>query len=525
MTKFPFSRSQILVIIILLASAILRFTPLVYGNFWFTFDTARDYLWVRDIVILHKLVLIGPWASLTGVFYGPFWFYLLAFMQLFFGGHPVGGAVLVGMSFIIMAIVSYLFLRRELQNQDSAYLAAFFLSFSSLFIQMSIVPFFANLIPLITLLIIFSLYMLTKNSRVFLPLTAFLLALCFHFEPVYGLAAIAGVLLCLWFIRKTVRFTPRIIVVSCFLFLIPFLPQLVFELRHNFLETRAVILYFQGKNKSLEGTLPLVPRIINRFELFITVWRKTFSDNPAVAGFLLGIVSIYLLGSRNQQKSIHDNMLKRLLLFFMAGLFFFLLVFREEAKEWYVTGLPVIYILLLTLAVSWLLRLFPEAKRALPFFLAAYVFANTYSWVSQVLDAKTRIIQDPSIYTNQQKIIDYIYSDADGTGFSVYTYTPGVYDYPYQYLFWWYGQRRFGYFPIDLSYLPDKPPEYVPNKLVYEAQARRREGDAIYLIIEREPQYIDRLQVWYSSFESSTLPISRMVFPFGVLVEKRFTRL
>ena len=44
--------------------------------------------------------------------------------------------------------------------------------------------------------------------------------------------------------------------------------------------------------------------------------------------------------------------------------------------------------------------------------------------------AKTHL--DPSLYKNEISAIDY-----------VYTYLPSVYDYPYQYLFWWYGQKKY----------------------------------------------------------------------------------
>jgi len=55
-----------------------------------------------------------------------------------------------------------------------------------------------------------------------------------------------------------------------------------------------------------------------------------------------------------------------------------------------------------------------------------------------------------------------VYQQADGQGFNLYSYIPSVYDYPNQHVFWWYGTKKYGYQPADVSYLPNQP-EYIKD--------------------------------------------------------------
>ena len=62
---------------------------------------------------------------------------------------------------------------------------------------------------------------------------------------------------------------------------------------------------------------------------------------------------------------------------------------------------------------------------------------------------------------NLIRSVDWVYSKLNGEGFSSYNYVPEVYDYPHQYLYWWYGVKKYGYMPEKISYSLDEVPEYV----------------------------------------------------------------
>ena len=99
---------------------------------------------------------------------------------------------------------------------------------------------------------------------------------------------------------------------------------------------------------------------------------------------------------------------------------------------------------------------------------------------------------DPSLFKNEIAAIDYVYKFAKGENFKAYAYLPSVYDYPYQYLFWWYGQRKYGYLPADYAYGQNKQ-QYIPGKEYFSANEEslkaRKNSNLVFLIKEPNRNY------------------------------------
>src|SRR3989344_1668955 len=99
--KRIFERGLYVLLIIGIAAGILnRSTELFAHNYLFGFDQGRDYLAVKNIVVGHKLTLIGSEigagvAGFQGIFHGPFYYYSLVIPFLLFKGDPYGGMVLM----------------------------------------------------------------------------------------------------------------------------------------------------------------------------------------------------------------------------------------------------------------------------------------------------------------------------------------------------------------------------------------------------------------------------------------------
>ena len=104
---------------------------------------------------------------------------------------------------------------------------------------------------------------------------------------------------------------------------------------------------------------------------------------------------------------------------------------------------------------------------------------------------------DASVYRNQVQVVDYIYEDAKGRPFNYITYTPPIFDYPYQYLFQYFGKNRYGYFP-------DKT-----------------HRELFYLIIEPDLQLPERQTEWLRIRKGDGKVIGERVFDSGIRVEKR----
>src|SRR5258708_5374889 len=137
----------ILLIVFILISAIIRFTPLLTNDIPFLFDHGRDMLAVKQIIIDHKLTLIGPFTGLQGVFQSPLHFYLLAIPFVITGGNPAGGTWMMAFLALIGIFLCYILGRRMIDSLFGILLALFFsfspssLAFSSHFWNPHWIPF------------------------------------------------------------------------------------------------------------------------------------------------------------------------------------------------------------------------------------------------------------------------------------------------------------------------------------------------------------------------------------------------
>src|SRR3989344_6025114 len=82
-------QSRTLVVLVCLIGLFVGLWPIFSGLFPVTFDQGRDWLWVKNQFDLGRPSLIGPAGSISGVFFGPLWFWLLAVPYWVSGGHPV----------------------------------------------------------------------------------------------------------------------------------------------------------------------------------------------------------------------------------------------------------------------------------------------------------------------------------------------------------------------------------------------------------------------------------------------------
>jgi len=110
---------------------------------------------------------------------------------------------------------------------------------------------------------------------------------------------------------------------------------------------------------------------------------------------------------------------------------------------------------------------------------------------------------DPSLLTHEMAAVDWVYSHSSSGGFSVYSYLPSVFDYPYQYLFWWHGLHSFGYLPCEYSTYPGAPKAYMPNIKNYQGPTRNCPSDIRFLIIEPDANATTR-NVWIASLTEKT---------------------
>ena len=107
----------------------------------------------------------------------------------------------------------------------------------------------------------------------------------------------------------------------------------------------------------------------------------------------------------------------------------------------------------------------------------------------------------PETFSAQIEVVDWIYRDAihKDKPFAVYTYTPPVYDYQYQYLLWWRGINKYKLLPAEYSYKPGET-SYLQYKDRFVSSIwKPKDAQLMYLIIE--PDNLEfRVAGWMGNF-------------------------
>jgi hypothetical protein len=510
----------ILLLIILLA-LLLRIKPIITMEFPFIFDTGRDLLWTRDIVVLKDFTLIGPWTSLTGVFFGPLWYYLLAAIFIPLGGHPITGTVLS--TFLSLATIFLLFfIGKKIKDDFLGLILAFLGAVYTVLINTSVTSLNPNPNLFLSTLVIYLFYKLfnveKRNFWRCLGLLFFSVSLFFHFSTPTGLYFTMFLFFYLIFsFLKRKRFNFKKFSISSIFFVIPFLPQIVFELRNNFLQIRSFMSFLKGDINSLQGYMGLTKRTLNRWGIISGFYKDLipYGQNVLIQLFFAAVVfySFYLV-LRNKEKIKNLYWIN----FAIIGSTFFVFnfLFKAALRPWYLFHIPMVFLVMVGVSLRVLFRKKMVATILIPMLLVSFLYEAN---IENSLNFE-KTTPDISEYRSQKKVIDYIYQDAGETPFNVYVFSPALYDFHYQYSFWWEGRKK-NFWPVEYAYLPGKT-AYVPNKERYYQRQREimgdKEAEMTYLIIEDKSS--PTFSGWYDYFQDYDLKNVKK-FTSGLVVEKR----
>lgn len=225
-----------LLLLILLLAGVFRFFNL---QNWLYFGMDQEYqaLIVRNIVSGAHFPLIGVNAADTGLYLGPFFSYFAAIPYALAGGNPIGWGITAS---LIGILVCYLIFKisKIMFSERVGYFASLIAACSFLFSFYDRKFWNPSLIPLFSLLIGYLIYRIFHRSY----RSAVALAL------VFGLAVQChlSILIFVPFILITIlinrkHFTRKIILWSLAVILLTQLPLILFEFRHDFTNSRALV--------------------------------------------------------------------------------------------------------------------------------------------------------------------------------------------------------------------------------------------------------------------------------------------
>jgi hypothetical protein len=433
----------------------------IFGKTYFlTFDQGRDLIWSYNQVLFGKPSLIGPWGSIEGIFFGPLWFWLLGLALLLSGGDPIGAALLNMIVVYAAGVVLFILLKKI--NYHTALVGSILFFASPYMRSLAEYPFSQHLLPLLTLgFLYFLIAYFQKKKQYLLFLSSLCVGLMFHAEPPTAMYTLIPLLFMLITKNRSKHVLTGWFIVGMGL-VVTLLPLIIFDVRHDFVQTKALMSYISGENHSYSDVPPLVDRVKQRptalFQLFLdslvphtTIW--------------LGVVVLGLLAWFGGQKKVSPNSSLYLKIsgFYVVSFFLIASLLPVEFKQFYLDGMMVVLMLMMAIIAGSLIDATSSKKRVLLFVVYVYLLTSPAEFVRSPQSRLEVFHVSPSIYANQSRVIDWVYQESGGNGFNAYAYVPQIYDYTYQYLFAWQGIKKYGYLPQEYSYLPGKA-QYVQMK-------------------------------------------------------------
>lgn len=484
---------------ILIISSLLMIMPVIKYNFPFTMDQGHDMLDIRQIVVGHRPALVGPPTSIPGLFHGPFWYYLMSIPFAIGGGNP-SLLVYTVIFFYILGGIS-LFLYNYKNNTAFAIISSLLFLLSPPLLYQTRYALNSNIMPVFAVFFFLLLIeTLSKPKDIKYAALGLLTGILLQIEAGSGIIFLPYVFLILFIYKTKMR---NLIITACG-FGITLIPQLMFEFRHNFIMTKSAFNALTTDAGDLGVAFNALETIKSHLSSYNLLIDNSLSF-PHVITYLILTAGIlyFILGIRKNKLTQREKMYLNLSIIFIFLSFTLYIFYRFPLKGWFLNPFYVPLYFIFSVLFS---KIYSKENIVAKIFLILLLIAfagNSVHTHQRFIDFKgDRVSGDPSNLKNELSAIDLIYKKAGGKAFSVYNYMPSILDYPYQYLFWWYGAKTYGYHPQSVSYL-DNVPEYIKNN---DSYFRKKITNATkpdtFLLIEQDTAKPERVAAWLGNFSS-----------------------
>ncbi len=405
-------------VVMIAAFALRVYKPLSYYYYGHDQDLASWFY--LDVVKNSHLRLIGQETSVHGVFIGPFFYYLLIPFYLLFAGQPYGGLLLVAI-LSLLSVFSIYFVFTKIIDRKAGLIGAIIYSFSYvvIFTDREVVPTMPVYLWSIWFLYTLHLVLARKQKSAFIA-AGLLFGLVWHLN--LGLAIVAPLFFLAIIISKQ-----KIAIKNIFYFLaafiLPMLPYFVFELRHGFIQTQAIIL---GGTSAADVSLP------SRFGRLMQIantnarnllWGDVFNIPDIWAHGLILLLFTYAVF----KKHIKPRFATLLVIWLILYVSFFTLN-AINVSEYYLNGMVVVWIFGISAALAYLTR---YMRTFVVFILALFVVINLYRF--------SRYPENKSGYLQKNEVVAFIAEDAEDHNYPCvsvsYIVDPG-YELGYRYIFY-----------------------------------------------------------------------------------------
>lgn len=270
--------------------------------------------------------------------------------------------------------------------------------------------------------------------------------------------------------RKEINLKKILIIVGAFL--IPAIPLIIFQFRHDFVNFRAVLNYFLNKEAGV-GFNFLV--YWNNLNILLRQIGNLFLFPFISAASIVFAWAIYMVSKTKSKAFVFSYLLIP---------FIFLGFFQRGAISFFnIAALP-LCLMLLSYAFSKLPKVLIYPVLIAIIGLNAFYLGNIYKPNNALIP-----IGDDNVITleDRKNVIDWMYQKAGGESFSFWTYVlPYFQEYTWDYLFLTYAPQKYGY-------LPEKTKSFSKGDLKYSKY--------FFDTYEADDDNPDRQNAWFAEIE------------------------
>lgn len=487
LSAFLKDKTLLVVLLLCLLTFVLRVVN-IEQLFYFTYDEEIPAYVGRRLILFHHIPLIGG-VTPFGVHLAPYFYWFMGILLGLSNLNPIIWGWVGAILSIFTTFLIYI-LGKDFSSKKVGIIAAILWTFSYL----------ANLFdrhlwalywgPLVGLITIFCLSRIVKNyqkSKKHIYFLAIVLSISFHAD----LSNFIFILLTLtvWFIHKLP--VKKEFFISLGIFLMSFLPLLIFDLRHDFANTlRPLGNYFEQRSTQRPETKSVILDNVLIFPITQSRLIYSWGDNEtakqysycqeyiderikAVPLLVVLISSGVLIGfiywSFKNRRYIGWLLVNLSVVIYFVGLSIYGIVFNGPVYEHYITGLFPLFFLIIALILSKL------PNKFIWLILGVFILFNLY---------KLNNAQDSIGFKNKQDAISYAMSQVGDKDFSLESLSTCWKYSGYRYLFDVFGRSplksfvdpNLGYLYEDTKVV-DKHPERVVAFVIDDFNPESEEYD------------------------------------------------
>jgi len=429
---------------ILVISFVPRFVML-FTNRLMSFGTEQgmDLLFAKDIVVNHIFPLAG--SNRTYVWHilkGPGWYYFLSIPFILGNGDPFWAKAATGLVSVATIIISY-FILKSVFNLKTAIAVCILLSISPWLIEITgqIWPPYIVIFPVA--LFLFGVMKFLQKKQRFAILIALSIGLMVQFEIAIAVFYIVQLLILIPLVVKYKYISYKMLFLSFFVLFLFFLPNVIYDLTHSFYSTGGFSILITELVRGGFGNV--IHLLAQRVDVFTWNFRSTFSPN-IIKSFCL--LSIIYLGAYLFTKDKKIARFKKIFLIYLVltplSKILIMFFYPGAVPAWHLLDLSIIYCFALGIIFGYFFK-----KPVLKIFSVAVLLGLIIMFSMRM----SEIFRNEFLFSfginriAQATPVNYIFADAKGQQF---TYTPldaGQQRFDFDYLFWWYGAKKYGYQP------------------------------------------------------------------------------